>query len=154
MVTGSKICAQQLNAVLRACHRNRADGTETVDVDPDRNPELNEAIRSARQCGVPDSYVHRMFAYAEEGYTHFMFHEYDTNWDSKAYQTISGQNSNNSIRIPHGFFEALQEDGEWQLTRRTDGVVTKSIRAKTYGTGYVGRPGRAPTPAFNTIHDQ
>ena len=130
MVTGSKICAQQLNAVLRACHRNRADGTETVDVDPDRNPELSEAIRSARQCGVPDSYVHRMFAYAEEGYTHFMFHEYDTNWDNKAYQTISGQNSNNSIRIPHGFFEALQEDGEWQLTRRTDGVVTKSIRAK------------------------
>ena len=130
MVTGSKICAQQLNAVLRACHRTRADGTETVDVDPDRNPELKEAIRSARQCGVPDSYVHRMFAYAEEGYTHFLFHEYDTNWDSKAYQTISGQNSNNSIRVPHGFFEALQEDGEWHLTRRTDDVVTQSIRAK------------------------
>jgi ribonucleoside-diphosphate reductase alpha chain len=71
-----------------------------------------------------------MFNYAQEGFTHFVFHEYDTNWDSKAYQTVSGQNSNNSIRVPNGFFAALQSGGDWTLTRRTDGSVYKTIPAK------------------------
>ena len=71
-----------------------------------------------------------MFAYAKEGFTHFAFHEYDTNWDSKAYQTVSGQNSNNSIRVPNGFFETMAKDGEWALKRRTDGTTCKSVNAK------------------------
>jgi ribonucleotide reductase alpha subunit len=71
-----------------------------------------------------------MFSYAQEGFTHFAFHEYDVNWDGKAYQTVSGQNSNNSIRIPNGFFEALEKDGDWELKRRTDGKVVRKIKAR------------------------
>jgi len=71
-----------------------------------------------------------MYAYAQEGFTHFVFHEYDTNWDSKAYQTVSGQNSNNSIRVPNAFFDALNQDADWTLTRRTDGKPTNTIKAK------------------------
>ena len=130
MVTGSRICASQLNAVLKTCRQKNADGLETVELDPERNRQLKEAIRSARQAGVPEAYIQRVFAYAQEGYTHFVFHEYDTNWDSKAYQTVSGQNSNNSIRVPNGFFQALRENGEWHLTRRTDGAVAKTLKAK------------------------
>ncbi len=126
MVTGSRICAQQLNVILKACHPN----PDTVDINPERNQALKEAIRSARQSAIPEAYIQRIFAYAQEGYTHFVFHEYDTNWNSKAYQTVSGQNSNNSIRIPNGFFDALHRNAEWQLTRRTDGAVTKTLRAK------------------------
>ena len=107
MVTGSRICASQLNAVLKTCRQKNADGLETVELDPERNRQLKEAIRSARQAGVPEAYIQRVFAYAQEGYTHFVFHEYDTNWDSKAYQTVSGQNSNNSIRVPNGFFSGV-----------------------------------------------
>ncbi len=125
MVTGSRICARQLNAVLKACHQ----GPDTVNIDPERNQALKEAVHSARQLGVPEAYIQRMFPYAQEGYTHFVFHEYDTNWNSKGYQTVSGQNSNNSIRIPNGFFHALQVDGEWHLTRRTDGGVAKTLKA-------------------------
>ncbi len=130
MVTGSKICAGQLNAVLKACHQKNADGTDTVEIDPERNRPLKEAIRAAHQASVPEAYIQRVFAYAQEGYTHFTFHEYDTNWDSKAYQTVSGQNSNNSIRVPNGFFDALRQNGEWQLIRRTDGAVAKTLKAK------------------------
>ena len=130
MVTGSKICARHLNAILKACHVSRPDGSSQVEVNPRDNPSLREAIQAAREVAVPEPYIHRMFSYAQEGFTHFVFHEYDTNWDSKAYQTVSGQNSNNSIRIPNEFFDALQAGGDWKLTRRTDGAVCKTIPAK------------------------
>ena len=71
-----------------------------------------------------------MFSYAQQGFTHFVFHEYDTNWDGKAYQTVSGQNSNNSVRIPNEFFAALEADGDWQLKRRIDGKISKTIKAR------------------------
>ncbi len=131
MVTGSKVCAQRLNAVLKACHvPDGADGRTSIETNPQNNPALKDAIRAARQAAVPEAYVQRMFAYAQEGFTHFVFHEYDTNWDGKAYQTVAGQNSNNSLRIPNGFFEVLEQDGDWTLTRRTDGKVTKVIKAR------------------------
>ncbi|MDE3036549.1 MAG: vitamin B12-dependent ribonucleotide reductase, partial [Nitrospirota bacterium] len=91
---------------------------------------LKRAIKAARQSAVSEAYIQRMFSYAQEGFTHFVFHEYDTNWDGKAYQTVSGQNSNNSVRIPNGFFEALEQDGDWALRRRTDGKVTKTVKAR------------------------
>jgi ribonucleoside-diphosphate reductase alpha chain len=130
MVTGSKVCARHLNAILKACHVPRQDGTTQVDTNPRDNHALREAIQAAREAAVPEPYIHRMFSYAQEGFTHFVFHEYDTNWDSKAYQTVSGQNSNNSIRIPNEFFETLQAGGDWKLTRRTDGAVCKTMPAK------------------------
>ncbi len=130
MVTGSKICAQRLNAVLQACHIPSNDNNSTVEIDPQRNPELKLALKAARDSAVPEPYIQRMYAYAQEGYTHFVFHEYNTNWDSKAYQTVSGQNSNNSIRVPNAFFEALDQDADWTLTQRTDGKVSKTIKAK------------------------
>ncbi|MBI5410579.1 MAG: HNH endonuclease, partial [Nitrospirae bacterium] len=130
MVTGSKICAQRLNAVLKACRAPTGDGQAKVEMDPEKNPTLKKAIREARLVSVPEAYIQRMFTYAQEGFTHFVFHEYDTNWDGKAYQTVSGQNSNNSIRIPNGFFEALEKDGDWLLKRRTDGKVVKTVKAR------------------------
>ncbi|MEW6247091.1 MAG: adenosylcobalamin-dependent ribonucleoside-diphosphate reductase [Nitrospirota bacterium] len=130
MVTGSKICAQRLNAVLKACHVVGGDGQMKVEIDPKKNPALQEAIHAARRDHVPEAYIDRMFAYAQQGFTHFVFHEYDTNWDGRAYQTVSGQNSNNSIRIPNAFFEALEKDGDWQLKRRTDGKVCKVVKAR------------------------
>jgi len=130
MVAGSKICARHLNQVLKACHVSKADGTFQVETNPLENQTLREAIQAAREVNVPEAYIQRMFSYAQQGYTHFVFHEYDTNWDSKAYQTVSGQNSNNSIRIPNKFFEVLKQEGDWQLIRRTDGKVCKTIPAK------------------------
>ena len=130
MVTGSKVCAQHLNTILKACHIPDSNAQTVVEVNLDKNPKLKDAIRAARELSVPEPYIQRMFHYAKEGFTHFVFHEYDTNWDSKAYQTVSGQNSNNSIRIPNGFLEALQHDQDWSLTQRTDGAITKTIKAK------------------------
>lgn len=130
MVTGSKICADRLNAVLKACHVVDGAGQMKVEINPKQNPILKEALTAARRDAVPEAYIQRMFAYAQQGFTHFVFHEYDTNWDGKAYQTVSGQNSNNSVRIPNEFFAALEADADWQLKRRTDGKVSKTVKAR------------------------
>jgi ribonucleoside-diphosphate reductase alpha chain len=57
-------------------------------------------------------------------------HGYDSSYEGDAYQTVSGQNSNNSIRMPHKFFEALEAGKDWDLIARTDGRVMESIPAK------------------------
>ena len=130
MVTGSKVCAQRLNAVLKACHVVDTSGQMKIEVDTKQNPILREAMAAARRDAVPEAYIQRMFSYAQQGFTHFVFHEYDTNWDGKAYQTVSGQNSNNSVRIPNDFFAVLEADGDWQLKRRIDGKASKTIKAR------------------------
>jgi len=130
MVTGSKICAQRLNAVLKACQSTDVQGVVQLELDLKKNQSLREAVTAARRDMVPEAYIHRMFDYAKQGYTHFVFHEYDTNWDGKAYQTVSGQNSNNSVRIPNAFFDALERDGDWELRRRIDGKVSKTLKAR------------------------
>ncbi|HEV8540094.1 MAG TPA: vitamin B12-dependent ribonucleotide reductase [Nitrospiraceae bacterium] len=130
MVTGSKTCARRLNEVLTACHLPDGNGGSTVETDLEKNPGLKKAIREARQCAVPEAYIQRMFSYAREGFTHFDFYEYDTEFEGKAYQTVSGQNSNNSVRVPNGFFEILEKDGDWELKRRTSGKVAKTIKAR------------------------
>ncbi len=55
---------------------------------------------------------------------------YPSDYEGEAYATVSGQNSNNSVRIPHEFFEALNEGKDWNLKARTDGRIMKSIPAK------------------------
>ena len=54
----------------------------------------------------------------------------DYDFNGEAYMTVSGQNSNNSVRIPNRFFRAVEEDGDWNLTWRTNGKVAKTLRAK------------------------
>ncbi len=55
---------------------------------------------------------------------------YDNGYEGEAYATVSGQNSNNSVRIPNEFFKVLEEDGDWELKARTNGRVMKKIPAR------------------------
>lgn len=55
---------------------------------------------------------------------------YQSDYEGEAYQTVSGQNSNNSVRIPHEFMRALLNDKEWNLTRRTDRAIYKTVPVK------------------------
>jgi ribonucleoside-diphosphate reductase alpha chain len=55
---------------------------------------------------------------------------YPADFNGEAYQTVSGQNANNSVRISNEFLDAVREDREWHLTRRTDGSVHKTVRAR------------------------
>ena len=55
---------------------------------------------------------------------------YASDYEGEAYKTVSGQNSNNSVRIPNAFFEKLAKGEDWELTGRADGRVMKKISSK------------------------
>ncbi|HEY0679156.1 MAG TPA: vitamin B12-dependent ribonucleotide reductase [Chitinophagaceae bacterium] len=55
---------------------------------------------------------------------------YPSDYEGEAYRTVSGQNSNNSIRIPNEFFEKLQNNEDWELKARMDGRVMKKVPAR------------------------
>ena len=55
---------------------------------------------------------------------------YPSDYEGEAYKTVSGQNSNNSVRIPNSFFKALQDNGDWALKSRTDGSTMRSVKAQ------------------------
>lgn len=59
---------------------------------------------------------------------------YPSDYEGTAYQTVSGQNSNNSVRVPNSFFEALKADRPWTLTSRTDGSAVEEVSAKKLWT--------------------
>jgi ribonucleoside-diphosphate reductase alpha chain len=117
LVTGSRLLSRHLNAILKACHHwpqpaERFDRT--------RNTELRKAIAEAQAVLVPANYIERVVQLARQGFTALHFEEYDTDWTSKAYYTVSGQNSNNSVRIDNAFMEAVEKDGAWPLCWRTE----------------------------------
>lgn len=134
LVSGSKLLNKHLNAIIKACH-SWANVNEKFD--RSRNINLKKALSEARSALVPASYIERVVQLAKQGTTSIRFDEYDTDWNSKAYFTVSGQNSNNSVRIDNAFMTAVEEDGPWHLYWRTE-----KERAK--------KEGRAPKP-FKTL---
>ena len=66
---------------------------------------------------MPNNYIRASSSSPRQGYKEIEFATYDTDWDSEAYLTVSGQNSNNSVRVTDEFLNAVEEDGDWALTR-------------------------------------
>ncbi len=129
LVAGSKLHARHLNAVMAAV--KTWDGSEADAVNPKKNATLKSAIREARKVCIPDNYVQRVLQYAQQGYDHIEFPTYEADWDSDVYLTVAGQNANNSIRVTDDFLNAAQQGKDWDLIRRTDGKVAKTISATT-----------------------
>ena len=126
LVTGSKVNAKHLNAVMKACHAVEGENRfSTSD-----NPELKRAIKEAGRALVPEDYVKRVIQFAQQGFTEIEFKTYDTDWDGDAYGTVSGQNANNTVRVTDEFLKAVGEDADWNLTRRTDGKISKTLPAR------------------------
>ncbi|MDA7572379.1 vitamin B12-dependent ribonucleotide reductase [bacterium] len=55
---------------------------------------------------------------------------YPADFNGEAYATVSGQNSNNSVKVPTEFLTAIEEDGDWDLIARTDGSVMRTVKAR------------------------
>ena len=133
LVTGSHINAERLTAVMQACAN--FDGTDEGRFDPKLNTALKREIKAARKARVPENYIQRVLQFAKQGFTEISFPTFDTDWDSEAYLTVSGQNSNNSVRITDDFFAAVEADADWTLTRRTDGKPARTVKARALWDG-------------------
>ncbi|MBN8222788.1 MAG: vitamin B12-dependent ribonucleotide reductase, partial [Spirochaetes bacterium] len=127
LVAGSKAIRKVITEVLDAV---KGCVKQPSLLDPKQNKNLALALRKARASNVPDSYVQRIIHLARQGFTSVEFEEYDTDWTSKAYLTVAGQNSNNSLRLSNKFLKAVEANSDWELYRRTDGKVHKTIPAR------------------------
>jgi len=128
LVAGSKLANRHLNAVLRACFTADIEGDAAFD--PARNVTLRREVIAARKSLIPENYIQRAIQFARQGYRHIEFPEFDTDWDSEAYATVSGQNANNTVRVTDAFLEAVARDAPWNLVRRTDGGVARTVPAR------------------------
>ena len=128
MVAGSKLAAKHLKLVLKACINCQGSGDDCFD--PTKNPALRREIKAARKSMIPDNYIERVISFAKQGFTDIDFKVYDTDWDSDAYTSVSGQNSNNTVRVTDEFLKAVLEDGEWDLTYRGSGKIAKTVKAR------------------------
>lgn len=126
LVAGSKIHRKLLKEVLDACFR----GDESVEIDPKKNADLKKAMIRARASHIPDGFIARTLQLASQHVRELDFPEFDVDWQNEAYQTVSGQNSNNSVRVPNTFFKAVEEDGKWQLKYRASKSIAKEISAR------------------------
>jgi ribonucleoside-diphosphate reductase alpha chain len=155
LVTGSRINQRHLRAVLKACVNCEGSGDDCFD--PDKNPVLRREIKAARRNAVPDNFIRRVIQFAKQGYTDIEFPIYDTDWDSEAYLTVSGQNSNNSVRVTDEFLKAVEADGDWDLTWRTrPGKVAKTLKARDLWekVGYAAWASADPGLQFHsTVND-
>jgi ribonucleoside-diphosphate reductase alpha chain len=150
LVTGSKICAKHLNLILKACVN--CEGSDNDCYDPKKNPALKKEILAARKLHVPENYIKRAIQFAEQGYTSMAFETYDTDWDSEAYLTVSGQNSNNTVRLSDDFIHALKDDADWNLTSRKDNSTVKTLKASELWEqiGYAAWASADPGIQFHT----
>ena len=120
LVTGSKIVKKHLKAILRACVNCEGPGDDCFN--PEKNPALKREIKLARSAMKCRTITSSASSSSRSRATRTsQFDTYDTDWDSEAYLTVSGQNSNNSVRVTDEFLHAVENDGDWtpdQASRR------------------------------------
>jgi ribonucleoside-diphosphate reductase alpha chain len=128
LVAGSIALEKHLNAILKSV----SDPSVPADhrTDPAVNKTLQNAIRNALRAGIPQQSVRQTIDLAAQGVTSLDVETFTTDWEGEAYGTVSGQNSNNSVRIPNRFFSALEKDQKWQMTARTTGDVVAEVPAR------------------------
>ena len=128
IVAGAKIHEAKLNGIFEAI--KKWDGELQDAVNSSKNSALKDAVREAKKSLIPETYIKRVLDYARQGYTAIEFPTYDTDWDSEAYASVSGQNSNNSIRVTDAFLDAVKNDEDWDLKNRVNGETARTIRAR------------------------
>ncbi len=123
LYTGSRINSNYLNKIMVVANEQKT-------VNWKENKELRKVIAEAVSRNVPFTYINRVLNLVEQGKTSIDFPVYDTHYEGEAYITVSGQNSNNTVRIPNMLMNAVRNGGNWELKNRTNGAVAKTLFAR------------------------
>ncbi len=126
LVSGSYTIRNILRELKEALESCRKEGIG----DPSTLPFVRQALQKAIQAGVPRGLLHQYLRLYAEGGDLPDPPVYTTDWTDEAYNTVSGQSSNNSVRVTKEFLEAVLEDREWELKARTSGKVMKRVKAR------------------------
>ena len=117
LVIGSTILQKHANSLMDAIWDY---GDDEGRFDQSTNPGLHRAMVSAIKEHVPQPHIQRIVDLAKQGWKGVDFEVFDTDWQGEAYLTVSGQNSNNSVRVPNEFMEAVNNGSDWNLHWRTE----------------------------------
>jgi len=128
MVTGSSILKKHVDALKKALSNFR--GPEDDKFNSEKNSELASVLRAALGDKIPPSYLYQQLRRLEQGDEDVDVFQYSTAWDDEAYNTVSGQSSNNSLRLSDDFMRAVLNDEEWELKSRTAKSTVKKIKAR------------------------
>jgi ribonucleoside-diphosphate reductase alpha chain len=128
MVAGSLAVKKHLDAIKKALADFRGPGTDRFNAG--KNHELALAMKNALAGQVPPAYLYQLLRRLEQGGEAVDPAVFSTAWDGEAYNTVSGQSSNNSLRLSDDFMRAVLEDGDWKLTGRTSGKTVKTVKAR------------------------
>ncbi|MAT38831.1 MAG: ribonucleoside-diphosphate reductase, adenosylcobalamin-dependent [Ectothiorhodospiraceae bacterium] len=123
LVSGAAMNKKHLQSVMNAA-------IEGGSSDPRKNPKLEITMKRASHAGVPMNYIYRAMQLVDQGYTEFELPLFNTHYEDEAYLTVSGQNSNNSVRVTNSFLQAVDRGDSWNLTHRKNGEVAKTVEAK------------------------
>jgi ribonucleoside-diphosphate reductase alpha chain len=129
LATGSSIINKHAEAILGAIRDFQ--GPERDRTNPEANHALQRAIEAAVASDVPEPFLYQLLQLAAQSEELPDLPQFTVDWDDEAYNTVSGQASNNSVRLTAGFMQAVLDDGEWTLCRRTDGQPERTIKART-----------------------
>jgi len=129
MAIGSNIVKKHLDAIKRSLASFR--GPETDQFNAEKNHDLAAALRLALRDQIPATYVYQLLRRLEQGDDTVDPAVFSTAWDDEAYNTVSGQSSNNSLRVTDAFMKAVLDDTDWDLSGRIGGKKVRTIKART-----------------------
>ena len=123
LVIGSTILQKHADLIMEAVWGH---GDEEGRFSQKTNLGLRKAMVAAIRDSVPQAHIQRILDLAEQGWKGLEFEVLDTDWQGDAYATVSGQNSNNSVRVPNSFMDAVKAGGDWSLYWRTERDAAES----------------------------
>ena len=130
-------CLAAGSAVLRRYGESMKSAIEASGLPPEsafsftENADLRKSVKDALNAGLPSAWIHQVLSMYRQTGELVPLPQYDTAWESEAYNTVSGQSSNNSVRVDNVFMKAVMDDGDWGLKARTTGAVMRTIKARS-----------------------
>lgn len=115
-----KVAALAVGTQMLRNFQERMEKAASGNWDTKSNSKLKEVVEAGLVLGIPEPFINKCVMLGSQGEGQDLVEICDTGWQSDAYNTVSGQNSNNSISATDDFFEAVAQNQKWNLYGRVE----------------------------------